>query len=127
MIPDHDCVPGLERPVTVSEYAQLEGLSETLVLTLIQQLKLRKAAYFRGQWFIEAPRNSEARLAQLRSQKAEAKKEGSLTDWVRGLAAEARERTQSVSQPQRDPINPSKLFALNHRKRPATRERISQK
>jgi hypothetical protein len=66
MIPDHDCVPGLERPVTVREYARLEGLSEAQVLTLIQQLKLRKAAYFRGQWFIEAPPNCEARLAQLR-------------------------------------------------------------
>ena len=66
MIPDHDCVPGLERPVTVSEYAQLEGLTEAQVLSFIHEFKIRNAAYFRGQWFIEAPRNSEARLAQLR-------------------------------------------------------------
>jgi hypothetical protein len=68
MIPDHDCVPGLNRPVTVSEYAKLEGLSEALVLRLIHEVKLRNAAYFRGQWFIEAPRNSEAPLAQLRGE-----------------------------------------------------------
>jgi hypothetical protein len=28
MVPNHDCVPGLERPVTLSEYAKLEGLRE---------------------------------------------------------------------------------------------------
>jgi hypothetical protein len=66
MIPDHACVPGLERPVTVSEYATLEGLTEAQVLAFIHEFKIRRAKYFRGQWFIEAPRNSEARLAQLR-------------------------------------------------------------
>src|SRR5262249_30314624 len=68
MIPDHVCVPGLDRAVTVREYAHLKGLSEAQVLTFIYELKIRKAAYFRGQWFIEAPRNSEARLAQLRGE-----------------------------------------------------------
>jgi hypothetical protein len=68
MIPDHACVPGLDRPVTVREYAHLKGLSEAQVLTFIRELKIRKAAYFRGQWFIEAPRNCEARLAQLRGE-----------------------------------------------------------
>jgi hypothetical protein len=74
MIPDHDCVPGLERPVTVSEYAQLKGLSEAQVLTFIRELKIRKAAYFRGQWFIEALRNCEARLAQLRGEQPKSRK-----------------------------------------------------
>jgi hypothetical protein len=74
VIPDRDCVPGLDRPVTVREYADLEGLSETLVLTLIRELKIRKAAYFRGQWFIEAPRNCEARLARLRGEQPKSRK-----------------------------------------------------
>ena len=66
MVPDHDCVPGLERAVTLSEYAKLEGLREADVLAVIGQLKI-PAAYFRGQWFVEAPPNCEARLGQLRA------------------------------------------------------------
>jgi hypothetical protein len=65
MTPDHDCVPGLKRAVTVSEYANLKGLREADVLVAIGQLKI-PGAYFRGQWFIESPSNCEARLAQLR-------------------------------------------------------------
>src|SRR6516162_3353498 len=67
MIPDHDCVPGLERAVTLSEYATLENLREADVLAVIGQQKI-PSAYFRGQWFLEAPRNCEARLAQLRGE-----------------------------------------------------------
>ncbi len=65
MVPDHLCVPGLDRPVTVSEYAKLKGVREADVLAFIHELKIR-SAYFRGQWWVEAPRNCEARLAQLR-------------------------------------------------------------
>jgi hypothetical protein len=97
MVPDHACVPGLDQPVSVGEYAKLTGLSETQVLTFIHELKIRGAAYFRGQWFVEAPQNCEARLAQLRSDKAETRKEGGLVDWIRG---QANERTQSDLQPQ---------------------------
>ena len=66
MVTDHVCVPGLDQPVTVSEYAALEGLTEAQVLSFIHDFNIRDAKYFRGQWFIEAPPNSEARLAQLR-------------------------------------------------------------
>jgi hypothetical protein len=128
MIPDHVCVPGLERPVTVSEYPQLEGLSEALVLTLIRELKLRKAAYFRGQWFLEAPRNSEARLAQLRGEQPTPRNDKANIPTTRrddranipawedeefwgpiereaasdDTSGKARERTQSDSQPRRE-------------------------
>jgi hypothetical protein len=51
MVPDHNCVPGLERAVTLSEYAKLKGLKEADVLAAIGQLKI-PAAYFRGQWLI---------------------------------------------------------------------------
>ena len=100
MVPDHDRVPGLDRPVSLSEYAKLEGLREADVLAVIGQLKI-SAAFFRDQWWVEAPRNCEARLTQLRSDKAETRKEGGLADWVRGLA-QAREHTQSDLQPQRE-------------------------
>jgi hypothetical protein len=58
-------VPGFHRPVSINEYALLEGLKEADVLAVIGQLKI-PAAYFRGQWYVEAPPNCEARLAQLR-------------------------------------------------------------
>jgi hypothetical protein len=98
MMPDHLSIPGLNRPVTLGEYAQLEGLREADVLALMGQLKV-PAAYFQGQWYIEAPPNCEERLAQLRSDKPGTRKEGGLADWVRGLADE---RTQSDLQPQRE-------------------------
>jgi hypothetical protein len=68
MVPDH-AVPGLDQPVSLSEYAKLEGLREADVLAVIGQLKI-PAAFFRGQWWVEAPPNSEARLAQLRGSRS---------------------------------------------------------
>jgi hypothetical protein len=68
VVPDYDCVPGLERPVTLSEYAKLEGLREADVLAVIGQFKI-PAVFFRGQWFVEAPPNCQGRLAQLRDAK----------------------------------------------------------
>ena len=65
MAADHLCVPGLERPITLSDYARLEGIGEADVLAIIGQLKI-PAAFFQGQWFVEAPPNCEARLAELR-------------------------------------------------------------
>ncbi len=65
MLPDHLCVPGLDRPVTVSEYAQLKGIREAEVLASSHALKI-SSAFFRGQWYVEAPPNYEERLAQLR-------------------------------------------------------------
>jgi hypothetical protein len=65
MVPDRLCVPGLDRPVTVSEYATLKGVREAEVLAAIRALKIR-SAYSNEQWYIEAPPNCEARLAQLR-------------------------------------------------------------
>jgi uncharacterized protein DUF3883 len=65
MIADHVCVPGLDRPVTVSEYAQLTGASEAAVVASMRAYKL-PARYAQGEWWLEAPPNSEARLAQLR-------------------------------------------------------------
>ena len=65
MLPDHLCVPGLDRPVTVSDYAQLKGIREAEVLASIHALKI-PSAFFRGQWYVEAPPNYEERLAQLR-------------------------------------------------------------
>jgi hypothetical protein len=67
MIPDHACVPGLDRPVSVSEYATLKGVKEAEVLSFVRALKI-PSAFFRGQWYVEAPPNCEARLAQLRAQ-----------------------------------------------------------
>jgi hypothetical protein len=40
---------------------------EADVLAIIGQLKI-PAAFFQGQWFVEAPPNTEARLAQLRAE-----------------------------------------------------------
>ena len=65
MVPDYLCVPGIDRAVTLSEYAKLEGVREADVLAIVGQLKI-PATYFRGQWWIQAPPNSEARLDRLR-------------------------------------------------------------
>jgi hypothetical protein len=109
MVPDHDCVPGLERAVTLSEYAKLEGLREADVLATIGQLKI-PAAYFRGQWFVEAPPNCETRLAQLRAKQrspdngdyANNKQESipELLSWLRERSAK-HEHTQARSEPER--------------------------
>ena len=100
MIPDHDCVPGLDRPVSVSEYAELKGIREAEVLAAIRTLKV-PSAFFRSQWYVEAPPNCQERLAQLRSDKSGTRKEGGLADRVRGLAG-GREHMQSDLQPQRE-------------------------
>jgi hypothetical protein len=68
MVPDHACVSGLDRPVSVSEYATLKGVREAEVLGAIRALKIR-SAFFRGQWYVEAPPNCEERLAQLRGER----------------------------------------------------------
>ena len=54
MVPDHPCVPGLERPVLLSEYAKLTGVREDDVLAIIGQTKI-PSRYYHGQWFVEAP------------------------------------------------------------------------
>ena len=63
MLPPY--VPGLTRPVSVSEYATLTGASEAAVVASMRAYKI-PASYARGEWWLSAPRNSEARLAQLR-------------------------------------------------------------
>jgi hypothetical protein len=58
-------VPGLERPVSISEYATLTGATKAAVIVSIRTLKI-PAEYADGQWWVEAPRNSEVLLAELR-------------------------------------------------------------
>ncbi len=65
MTSDYLCVPGLDRPVTVSDYAKLKGIREAEVLAAIHALKI-PSAFFRGQWYVEAPPNCQDRLSQLR-------------------------------------------------------------
>jgi hypothetical protein len=40
MVPDHACVPGLDQPVSVSEYATLKGAREADVFAAIRALKV---------------------------------------------------------------------------------------
>jgi len=49
-----DYIPGLHRPVSVSEYATLTGVREVEVLAAIRALRIR-SAYSNGEWYIEAP------------------------------------------------------------------------
>ncbi len=99
-MPPPDSVPGLHQPVSISEYAKLEGLREADVLAVIGQLKI-PAAFFRGQWFVEAPPNCEARLAQLRDN-ANNKQESisELISWLEERSAK-HEQTQATSEPER--------------------------
>ena len=97
-VADHDRVPGLKRPVSLSEYAELEGLRLADVLAAIRQLKI-PAAYFRWRWWVEAPPNSEARLAQLRANKHESIPQ--LISWLRERFAK-QEHTQPTPEPQRE-------------------------
>jgi hypothetical protein len=60
MSPDPGYVPGLTRPISVSEYAQLEGVREAEVFAAIRALTI-PSAFSRGQWYVEAPPNCEAR------------------------------------------------------------------
>jgi hypothetical protein len=62
-----DYVPGLQRPVSLSEYAKRKDVRGADVLAIIGQLKI-PAAFFRGQWYVEAPPGCEERLARLRAE-----------------------------------------------------------
>jgi hypothetical protein len=68
MVPDHLCVPGLDRPVTVSEYAKLTGVREAEVLAAIRALRI-SYAHSNGEWWVKAPRNCEARLVWRRGER----------------------------------------------------------
>lgn len=62
-----DYVPGLQRPVSLCEYAKRKGVRGADVPAIIGQLKI-SAAFFRGQWYVELPPGCEERLAQLRAE-----------------------------------------------------------
>jgi restriction system protein len=79
MTPDYLCVPGLEEPLSASEYAKLEGLDEKDVLEAIHGLH---GVYSLG-WYLEAPPYSEERFARLR---AESKLEPRLLNWLQRRA-----------------------------------------
>jgi len=63
MVTDHLCIPVLDRPVTVSEYAKLTGVREAEGLAAIRALKIR-CAHSNGEWWVEAPPNCEARRVE---------------------------------------------------------------
>jgi hypothetical protein len=79
MVSDHLCVPGLEEPLSASEYSKLEGLNEKDVLEAIHALH---GVYSFG-WYLEAPPYSEERFARLR---AESKLEPRLLNWLQRRA-----------------------------------------
>jgi restriction endonuclease len=79
VVPDHLCVPGLEEPLSASEYAKLEGLDENDVLETIHRLG---GVYSLG-WYVEAPPYSEERFSRLR---AESKLEPRLLNWLQRRA-----------------------------------------
>jgi hypothetical protein len=80
MLPDHLRVPGLNEPLSASEYAKLENLGEEDdVLEAIRFGRLH-GVYFRGKWYLEAPPYSEERLSRLRG---ESKLEPGLLNWLR--------------------------------------------
>src|SRR5207249_577003 len=68
------------------------GMREAEVLAAIRALKI-PSAFFRGQWYVEAPPNCEARLAQLRGERqtpqsddkagTRKEKEADVLDWLR--------------------------------------------
>jgi hypothetical protein len=133
MAPDHVYVPGLDRPVIVSEYATLKGVREAEVFAGIRALKI-PSAFFRGQWYVEAPPNTEARLAQLRTDKAETRKEGGVADWVAVVnQSRARVRPPAPEQrgsrlsepPRRDPISPAPEQRGSRLSEPPRRDPIS--
>src|SRR5437016_1537973 len=70
MAADHICVPGLSRPVSLIEYAKLEGIREADVLVAIGQLKI-PAAFFQGQWYVEPTAELRSALSQLRATDSE--------------------------------------------------------
>ena len=79
MVPDHLCVPGLEEPLSASEYAKLEGLDEKDVLEAIHRLR---GVYSLG-WYLEALPYSEERFSRLRG---ESKLEPRLLNWLQRRA-----------------------------------------
>ena len=81
MTPDYLCVPGLEEPLSASEYAKLNGLDENDVLEAIQRHRLSAVCYLG--WYVEAPPYSEERFSRLRS---ESKLEPRLLNWLQRRA-----------------------------------------
>jgi hypothetical protein len=79
MVSDQLRVPGLEEPLSASEYAKLEGLDEKDVLEAIHGLR---GVYSLG-WYLEAPPYSEERFARLH---AESKLEPRLLNWLQRRA-----------------------------------------
>jgi restriction endonuclease len=79
MVPDHLRVPGLEEPLSASEYAKLEGIDEKDILEAIHRLH---GVYSLG-WYLEAPPYSEERFARLRSK---SKLEPRLLNWLQRRA-----------------------------------------
>jgi Restriction endonuclease len=77
MVPDHTCVPGLQEPLSASEYAKLEGLNEKDVLEAAFHRTL-SGVYSLG-WYLEAPPYSEERFTRLRT---ESKLEPRLLNWL---------------------------------------------
>jgi hypothetical protein len=110
MVPDHLRVPGLDRPVTVSEYAKLKGIREAEVLASIRALKI-PGAFFRGQWYVETPLNCEERLAQLRGERK---------------TADSSDKTVTMKQPGGlPPSAPPRRYPNNEQKHDEP-ERLSQ-
>ena len=72
-------VPGLEEPLSASEYAKLEGLDEKDVIKAIHGLG---GVYSLG-WYLEAPPYSEDRFTRLH---AESKLEPRLLNWLQRRA-----------------------------------------
>jgi len=67
MLPTDLCrrdIPELEEAITVSDYAQIEGLSEEAVINSITN-RLLLGSHFQGQWYVEAPSFCEQRLRKL--------------------------------------------------------------
>ena len=82
MLLDHLRVPGLDEPLSASEYAKLENLDgEDDVLHEMQFGRLR-GVYSLG-WYLEAPPYSEERFSRLR---AESKLEPRLLNWLQRRA-----------------------------------------
>ena len=110
MAPDHVYVPGLDRPVTVSEYAKLKGIGEAEVLASIRALKV-PGAFFRGRWYVETPPNCEERLAQLRGERK---------------TADSSDKTVTMKQPGGlPPSAPPRRYPINEQKHDEP-ERLSQ-
>jgi HJR/Mrr/RecB family endonuclease len=82
MITDQLRVPGLVEPLSVDEYAKLEGLDEENVIEAAFHGKI-SAVYLLG-WYLEAPPYSEERVSRLRG---ESKLEPRLANWLQQRVA----------------------------------------